>query len=160
MIRAMREVSILIVILASVFSSRPAAASETSSGFPFWVANIKASYPQIMSAELGATYQLKIPDSNVSHGPFISYEPGLTGQKVHAGYSVAIVHGGIEWIAVGRLSASYFQPWSSEFGLQSGANYYGIELVGSYNMFLLSAGQYFNSENDKSITAVGVGFGF
>ena len=134
-------------------------AAEKNVG-PFWIANIKASYPQVLSAELGGTLLIIDHHSNVLHGPFLSYEPGILGQKAHVGYGVASIKGGVETIITGRLSASYFNVWGSSLGLQQGDNYYGVELVGSYNLFLLSVGAYRNNENHKNIVALGVGFGF
>lgn len=127
------------------------------------VINAKLSYPQTASAELGVAYPLASSSNDIYTGPFLSYEPGINGQKVHLGYFLASFGGSvptdIQWVT-GRISLSYFKPWKDTAGLLKNEDYYGLEFVGSYKILVLSVGGYYGSEQEKLIGAIGVGVGW
>jgi hypothetical protein len=128
----------------------------------FWpVINIKATSPQLISLELGMSYEFReSQSSDTGIGPFISYEPGIYGQKAHLGVVYTHITGLLEAIYVAKLSASYFQAWDDTSGLSSGDTMYGVELTGTYGIFLLSGGVYYNHEKHDYLGTIGAGIGW
>ena len=150
-------VGISLLIGSNCFAEEP----RTSNFFP--ILNLKATYPQSISLEFGLSRQFsKSQHSNDSIGPFISYEPGINGQKVHLGIAYTYFDSPIPFtdkMIIAKLSASYYQAWRDSSGITSGENMYGFEIAASYNMYVLVGGLYFNQDNNQYIGSVGVGFG-
>jgi hypothetical protein len=128
----------------------------------FPLLNVKASYPQIASVELGTAYLFGQRGRETHTGPFVSYEPGINGQKFHFGLDIISSKGGIfDWVLLGgRLSASYFKPWREANGLANDENYYGVEVLGHYGIIVLSGGAYYGVEREKFLGSIGLGIGW
>jgi len=155
--------NLILAVGFSLFISSNCLAEEAGTSDFFPILNLKATYPQSISLEIGLSRQYsKSQHSNDSIGPFISYEPGINGQKVHLGIAYTYFDSPIPFtdkMIIAKLSASYYQTWRDSSGFNSGVNMYGIEVSASYNMFVLVGGLYFNQDNNQYAGSVGVGFG-
>jgi len=151
----------LILVVIGLFPSECLAGHSAGTIAP--VINAKYSYPQSASAELGIAYPLASSSNDIYSGPFMSYEPGINGQKVHLGYFLASFGGSVptdmQWVT-GRISLSYFRPWQESSGLLKNEDYYGLEFVGSYKILVVSVGGYYGPDRERSIAAFGVGVGW
>lgn len=146
-----------LLLLAGHGSAR----AEPHSGGYWPVLNIKASTPQAVSLEFGMAYQFREnQDSDSGIGPFISYEPGINGQKAHLGIAYTRITGFIDAIYVVKVSASYYRAWRDSSGMVAGDEMYGAEVTGTYGIFLVSGGLYYSRDKDRYTGAIGAGIGW
>ena len=156
-----RSIISFIFLASLLLSSDCRAAGSASLNGP--VINLKLAYPQTATVELGLAHLWERPHGELASGPFLSYEPGINGQKVHLGYAIGSFAGSVptdlKWLT-GRISASYYRQWRDANSIQKGEDFYGIELVGSRNILLVSAGLYYGPDSKKTIGSLGVGIGW
>ena len=145
----------IISFSAASFAKMPIRDNEFSGFIP--VINVKKSYVQEWSAELGAGIFF---DENkaFSHGPYLSWEPGVKGTKAHLGYG--LLKGDSDVMGQIRASVVYLEMDKKNHDYSTEENYYGLDVSVGVNLFIFSAG-LFRGEDSGDIEfefASGIGF--
>lgn len=122
--------------------------------------NVKATYPQVLSAEIGVILGEKISYGyTVSKGFILSVEPGIAGTKLHFGYGGYYAGDRLEMFS-GRITATYMRATQGWGRLNNGDDYMGVQLTGSGAFIVGSVGYLQNTSGKGNIVTAGIGLGW
>ncbi len=153
----LKLVGILLVMCFSALSlaKLPIKDNEVSGFIP--IINAKKSYVQDWSAELGAGVFFD-EDKAFSHGPYVSWEPGVKGTKAHLGYG--LLKGDDDVIGQMRASVVYLEMDENNHDYSTEENYYGIDISVGVNLLLFSAGVFRGEDSGDFEIEFSSGIGF
>jgi hypothetical protein len=131
---------------------QPAHAAPFDDGILWPIANIKLTYPQIASLELGMAFQVFPWGNNFQHGFAVSAAPGVTGITLNAGYSIFL------WALycpyIWRFEPSAYYSWLTDSWAFGGNVTVGFWFVSG------TLGGYYDLKSKGLLLHAGIGFGF
>ncbi len=143
------------------FSSANVLALETSE-LSLAPVNIKASYPQTVSAEIGILFSQgglgPASSSGDYTGLYISAEPGLRGAKAHVGYMHIECRSFLGFWGH-RAFLEYYRTYNMPDSLPNARNYLGLGVSGSAYLFVPTLEALYDPSENDSILSIGIGIG-
>ncbi len=136
-------------------------ALETS-GLSLAPLNIKASYPQTVSAEIGILFSQGGlgPASSAGDytGLYISAEPGLRGAKAHVGYMHVECRSFLGFWGH-REFLEYYRTYNMPDSVPNARNYLGLGVSGSTYLFVPTLVALYDPGNNDALFSIGIGVG-
>lgn len=118
------------------------------------ILNIKGTYPQIISSELGYCFEIK-----GGAGIMLSIEPGLKGSKAHIGYrSTTSLSPGA--YSTNSLTCSYLYMQNDLNKYLKNEKYVGIEAATSIFNYFGFIGIMKNTDKKEYHLTIGIGYEF
>ncbi len=127
---------------------------------PETVLNLKLTYPQVVSLELGRWWarEARPAGGAAGRGAFLSIEPGLFGAKAKAGVGSLI---GPEMIGFMGLRGGPTYLWMyNDLGSFEKGHYVGAEVTASFTIFTLNLGFVGEIGDYVPLFTAGIGIGW
>jgi len=124
------------------------------------IANVKTTYPQKLSTEMGVVIGSNIDAgwNSGDEGIVLSIEPGYAGTKLHVG--VGKVSSGIGGFSSLRVTGTYLNMYNRVDNFYDSGNFYGAEVALSLGIFTTNVGYLHSFNKSRGSYTIGIGFGW